>query len=139
MSSIPHREKKYIAYNQDGIESIVFEVAMKSEKWFFIGIYRPACVIIRHLKSTIEYICQRCNVKRKATFIMGDISVDFQNNINQIQDSLDVFDLTNLVEGPTYFKNHLPPSGVDVILTTCPRWVASCDNINIVSVITIIL
>ncbi len=73
------------------------------------------------MKSAIEYICQRCNAEGKATFIMGDIKVDFQKDINQIQDSLDVFDLTNLVKGPTYFKNHLHPFAVDVILTTCPR------------------
>ncbi len=57
LSSISHRERNDIAYNQDGIETIVFEVAMKREKWFFIGIYRPGSVIIRHLKSAIEYIC----------------------------------------------------------------------------------
>ncbi len=37
---------------------------------------------------------------------MGDINVDFQKDVNKIQDSLDVFDLTNLVKGPTCFKNH---------------------------------
>ncbi len=57
LSSIPHRVRKYIAYNQDGIETIVFEVAMKREKWFFIGIYHPGSLIIVHLKSAIEYIC----------------------------------------------------------------------------------
>ncbi len=31
LSSTPHRERKDIAYNQDGIETIVFEVAMKRE------------------------------------------------------------------------------------------------------------
>ncbi len=73
LSSIPHRERKDIAYNQDEIETIVFEVAMKREKWFFIGIYRPGSVIITHLKSAIEYICQRCNAEGKATFIMRDM------------------------------------------------------------------
>ncbi len=68
LPSIPHRESKYIAYNQDGIETIV---SMKKEKWFFIGIYRPGSVIIMHLKSAIEYICQRCNAEGRATFIMG--------------------------------------------------------------------
>ncbi len=131
LSSIPHRERKDIAYNQDGIETIVFEVAMKREKWFLIGIYRPGSVIIMHLKSAIEHICQRCNAGGKATFIMADINVDFQKDVNQIQDSLDVFDLTNFVKGPTCFKNHLHLSAVDVILTTCPRRVACCDNINI--------
>ncbi len=48
---------------------------------------------------------------------MGDINVDFQKDVNQIQDSLGVFDLKNLVKGPTCFKNHLHPSAVDVILT----------------------
>ncbi len=131
LSPIPHRERKDIAYNQNEIETIVFEVAMKREKWFFIGIYLPGSVIIRHLKNVIEYICQRCNVEGKATLIMGNINVDFQKYVNQIQESLDVFDLTNLVKGPTCFKNHLPPSGVDVILTTCPRWVSSYYYINI--------
>ncbi len=97
LSSIPHGERKDSAYNQDGIETIVFEVAMKRENCFFIGTYRPGSVIIRHLKSAIEYICQGYNTEGKATFIMGDINVDFLKDVNQIQDSLDVFDLTNFV------------------------------------------
>ncbi len=62
---------------------------------------------------------------------MGDINVDFQKAVNPIQDNLDVFDLTNLVKGPTCFKNHFHPSVVDVILTTCPRQMSSFDNITI--------
>ncbi len=45
---------------------------------------------------------------------MGDINVDFQKDVNPIHDSLDVFDLTNLVKGATCFKNHFHPSVVDV-------------------------
>ncbi len=62
---------------------------------------------------------------------MRDINVDFQKDVNQIQDSLDVFDLTILVKGPTCLKNHLHPSAVDVIFTTCPKLLASGDNTNI--------
>ncbi len=131
LSSIPHRERKDIAFNQDGIETMVFEVIMKKEKWFFIGIYRPGSVALAHLKSAIEYMCQRCNAEGKAVFILGDINVDFLRHKNSIQDELDVFYLQNLVEGPTCFKNPDNPSSVDVILTTCHRRVASCENLNI--------
>ncbi len=82
-SSIPHRERKDIAFNQDGIETIVFEVAMKKEKWFFIGIYRPGSVGISHLKSAIEHMCQQCSAEGKATFILGYINVDFLKILTQ--------------------------------------------------------
>ncbi len=131
LSSIPHRERKDIAFNQDGIETMVFEVMMKKEKWFFILIYRPGSVAIRYLKSAIEYMCQRCNAEGKATFILGDINVDFLQHVTPLQDELDVFDLQNLVKGPTCFKNPENPTSVDVILTTCPRRVASSQNTNI--------
>ncbi len=34
-SCLPHIERKDLTYNQDGIESMVFEVIMKKQRCFF--------------------------------------------------------------------------------------------------------
>ncbi len=130
-STIPHRRRKDLAYTQDGIESMVFEIFMKGEKWFFVSMYRPGSVSILHLRSAFDYICQRCNSEGRATFLMGDINVDFMKEKYVIQPELDVYGLVNLVKGPTCFKNPDNPSSVDVILCTCPRRISSTLNVNI--------
>ncbi len=33
-SCLSHNERKDLVYNQDGIESMVFETIMKKQKWF---------------------------------------------------------------------------------------------------------
>ncbi len=130
-STIPHRPRKDLAYTQDGIESMVFEIMMKGEKWFFISVYRPGSVSILHLRNALEYMCQRCGSEGRATFLMGDINVDFLKDKFLIQHELDIYNMTNLIKGPTCFKNPDNPSSVDVILCTCPRRISSTLNVNI--------
>ena len=115
-SCLPHRERHDIAFNQDGIESIVMEVMVKKEKWFFIHIYRPPRVSITFLRDSIDYKYQRCNYESKTIFVLGDLNVDFLKGKNPLQDTLDVFNLKNVIVGPTCFKSVQSPTAVTVVI-----------------------
>jgi hypothetical protein len=62
---------------------------------------------------------------------MGDLNVDFLQENNPLQEVLHDYGLTNIIEGPTCFKNLDKPTLNDVILTNCPRKIASTLNVNI--------
>ena len=128
---LPHRERHDIAFNQDGIESIVMEVMVKKEKWFFIHIYRPPRVSITFLRDSVDYMYQKCNYESKTIFVLGDLNVDFLKGKNPLQDTLDVFNLKNVIVGPTCFKSMQSPTAVDVILTNYCNRINSHLNINI--------
>jgi hypothetical protein len=76
-SCIPHTQRKDLAFNQDGIESMVFEVIMKKQRWFFIIIYRPPDVSVVHLRSAIDYMCIRCQAESQTMYLLGDLNVNF--------------------------------------------------------------
>ena len=130
-SCLPHTPRKDLAYNQDGMESMVFEVIMKKQKWFFIILYRPPDVSIIYLRSAIDYICIRCQVESQTMFLIGDINVDFSKENNPLKCVLDDYGLQNVIKGPTCFKNHERPTLIDVILTNCPRRLTATLNANI--------
>ncbi len=84
-----HIPRKDLAYNQDGIKYMVFEVIMKKQKCFFIILYRPPDVSIIYLQSAIDYICVRCQVESHTMFIISDINVDFSKDNNPLECVLD--------------------------------------------------
>jgi hypothetical protein len=130
-SCIPHTQRKDLAYNQDGIESMVVEVIMKKQRWFFIIIYRPPDVSIVYLRSAIDYMCMRCQAISQTMFILGDLNVDFCKENNPLEYVLNDYSLINVIKGPTCFKNPNAPTLNDVILTNCPRRLTSTLNVCI--------
>lgn len=130
-SVTPHRHRKDISFNQDGIEDMVFEVILSKEKWFFITMYRPPSVHINFLKSAIRYLYDRCIHESNYVVLLGDINVNFLQENNPLQEDLDLYALKNIVDGPTCFKSLSNPSLVDVILINNSRKIQSCLNVNL--------
>jgi hypothetical protein len=130
-SVVPHRLRNDISFNQDGIEDMVFEISMKKTKWFFILMYRPPSVQIRYLREAIKYLYERCGNQSQNIVILGDLNVNFNDENNQLQDELDIYALSNFVQGPTCFKSQINPSSVDVILTSNTKKFTSTLNIDI--------
>ena len=130
-SVIPHRIRKDISFNQDGIEDMVFEFAMKKQKWFFILMYRPPSVNVNMLRGAIKYLYDRCQNESQNIVILGDLNVNFNDAQNQLQDELDIYALSNIVNGPTCFKSVSNPSLVDVILTNNTRKFHPSLNVDI--------
>lgn len=129
-SCIPHRERRDMSYNDNGIESIVVEITFDKDRWYIVTIYRPPNVPVYHLIEALTVLAETCQSNGKCTFIMGDINIDFLKPINPLSDVLDVYGLKNIVTGPTCFKSKTNPSSVDVILTDSKLKVKSCINVG---------
>lgn len=130
-SCIPHTLRNELAYRQDGIESMVLEITMKKQKWFYIIVYRPPNVSVYYLKCAIEYMCDRCQAQGRPMFLFGDLNVDFLKEPNPLSSVLEIYGLTNIITGPTCFKNPISPTLNDVILTNFANKVCSSLNVNI--------
>ena len=129
-SAIPHTPRYDLGFNQDGIESMVFEVVIKRQRIFFIIIYRPPSVSVTNLIYAIDYICLRCQALSQTLYLMGDLNVDFQCENNPLINVMNDYSLRNIISGPTCFKNIERPTLNDVILTNCPKRILCTLNIN---------
>ena len=83
-SSIPNRMRADLAYNQDGIESMVIEITVKQERWFFVVLYRPPNVSINYLKSAMDYTSHKCLEQTELVFLLGGLNIDFGKDINPL-------------------------------------------------------
>ena len=63
---------------------MVLEVIIQRRKWFFVTVYRPPKVNVCHLRSGIEYICQNCFSESSSVFLLGDVNVDFLQDVNPL-------------------------------------------------------
>ena len=102
------------------IEAIVIEINLKKRKWLLIGSYNPhKDVIRRHLSSIGDKLNELC-IKYENFILIGDFNSEMH------EDAMNVFcatyNLKNLVNEPTCFKNAENPSCIDLILTNKPSF-----------------
>ena len=120
-SGIPHRRWYDIEPEiSHGIEIMIIETRLyKAEIWFLVSVYKPHKIKDRLLEMVFTDICQSLQKESPHWFILGDMNLDM-NVTNSLRDVSMVFDLTNLVDGPTCFKGDTP-SSVDVLLSSEPQ------------------
>ena len=73
----------------------------------------------------------KCLCESSSIYIIGDLNVNVLNHPNLLDDSLDILNLTIVVQGPTCFKNVDNPTLLDVILTNTPRRLTSVLNMSL--------
>ena len=127
--SIPHKNRPDIAYNNNGIESIVIQVETEKANILFLHIYKPPNIHTNILNNAIEIMLNKCLLETKFIVIIGDLNVNFVKNPNQLTDLCDTFDLKQTVKNPTCFKSIENPSLLDVILTNCPKSLTTTINL----------
>jgi len=130
-SSLPSRPRPDVAYNKNGIESIVMEITSKRGKCFVVCIYRPPSVHVKYLVDSLNDICNHCYTESKSVYIIGDLNVNFMSHVNALTDTLTMLNLCNVVQGATCHKNVESPTLLDVILTNCKKSVSSTFNVDI--------
>ena len=130
-SNIPHRIRNDCALNANGVENITLQLKLTSENMFISCMYRPPKVHVSHLITSLEHVCEKCICDGSSLYIIGDLNVDMMTKSNALADTLDVFNLRNVVRKPTCFKNVLNPSLLDVILTNTPRRLTSVLNVSL--------
>ena len=122
-SDIPHRRRCDLEPNgqiSHGIEIMVIEARLyKVEKWHLVIIYKPPKVTKSSFENILTEICQSLEKESPHWFIMGDTNLDVSHE-KSLSDLCVVYNLSNLVDGPTCFKGDTP-SSIDVLLSTEPK------------------
>ena len=126
---LPHRNRQDIAINSNGIESIVIHVKLNRYNLFFICVYKPPNVNNAHLKSAIEEMMNKCNLESEYVYFIGDMNVNFGNNNNALTETLNSFDLKQMIKDPTCFKSIQNPTLIDIIITSRPKSIVKTMNI----------
>jgi len=131
-SSIPHRVRNDLKCDiVSGIESLVIEIKLKSEKMLIMIMYKPPNISIVSLIECLGSVLDRCYAECKSVYLLGDINVNFKNLPDTIEHFMKGYNLKNVIEGPTCFKNAQNPTLIDVILTNTPLRISSHFNCSI--------
>ena len=126
--SIPHRILKTHSGITNAIEYMSFEVCFKRRTWFLVYMYKPPKVSDESAWSVLSQLADNFVDSSKLAIFFGDINHDmFKDNI--LHDLCDVYDLKNVIRGPTCFKGE-NPTLLDVFLTNKPSSFCNCINID---------
>ena len=101
------------------IEAIVIEINLRKTKWLLIGSYSPHKSMI---DSHLNIICMgldELHQKYENFIIIGDLNSEMSEN--SMDDFCCIYNLKNLINKPTCFKNPQHPTSIDIILTNKPR------------------
>ena len=131
-SDIPHRRRADLEYSKNGIESMIFEVHVKKEKWMVAIVYRSPSVNTDHLYDAMNHITTALEQESRTFFILGDLNVNLLKDNKEKHDFvnfLDVYDMSNVIRSPTCFKGE-NPTLIDVILTNSPKRIAESTCID---------
>ena len=126
--SIPHRMLKTHSGITNAIEYMSFEICFKRRKWFIVYMYKPPKVSHECARGVLSQLADHFVDSSNLTIFFGDINYDmFKDNI--LHDLCDVYDLKNVIRGPTCFKGE-NPTLLDVFLTNKPNSFCNCINID---------
>ena len=101
------------------IECLFVEINLYKRKWLIVGTYNPCKQNISvHLSVLIIYI-NRLTCKYDHLLIIGDFNSEPSDK--ELQEFCNLYNLKNLVNEPTCYKNHKNPSCIDLIFTNRPR------------------
>ena len=111
---IPCNQVDFISRPND-IEGIFLEIKLRKTKWLLMGGYNPN-------KQTISYFLEHVSNnldKHMGNFDNFLLIGDFNSTMleKQMSDFCLLYDLSNLINEPTCYKNPLNPTSIDVILT----------------------
>ena len=129
-SCIPHRIRNDLCQNDNGIESMILEISIRKETWFFIIVYRPPSIHVMYLNTALEKMVEKCQCLGKSVFVMGDLNIDFSKETTPLSGFLETFGMKNMVKGATCFKSVNNPTSVDVILTDSWSRISECINVS---------
>ena len=102
-------------------QSIVIEVRLGKEKWFFVSMYRPPSSCENVFITSLIQLCDKLLVETNNLVVLGDLNINMMASGNSLSNFCDLYDMTNLVKEPTCFKSLNNPSLIDVILATQPK------------------
>ena len=125
----------------DKLENNCYELYVNDQKWLIMGAYKPPSMKNNDFLEYFTKSLDKCFVSYENIIIFGDFDFDMMcaEQFQILNDICDIFNLSQLVKGPTCFKKGCNPSPVDVIITNkknmcfkttnSPTGVSDCHNI----------
>ena len=103
----------------DNIEGIFIEINLRRNKWLLFGGYNNHKLNIQNFLGKLGSNIDRYMSKLEHFLFLGD----FNSEVHEegMRTFCEMYNLRNLIVGPTCFKNPLHPSSIDVILTNRAR------------------
>ena len=130
-NDLSHRSRSDLEHStHTPVESLIFEIAIRKEKWPFICLYNPHNKYKKQCCNSIETFYDAVQAEHITTaFVIGDMTINMMNDRDSLWlcNTMETHGLTNIVNDPTCFKAD-NPSLIDMILTNKPRRVA--DTLN---------
>ena len=127
---MPCDRKRKLEFNI--VESINIEILIADEKWLISRVYRPQTIDEKTFNEDFIKTCDQITTAYDNFMFIGDLNYDMlvSDKSSPLQNVCDIFDLTNLVKGPTCYTKNSNPSLNDVILTNMPNNCMNVTNCN---------
>ena len=111
---LPCKELKLHTLPND-IEAIFIEITIRKVKYLIMGAYNPHKDKISYFLKHVSEELDKFLSSYENIILLGD----FNSSVSErdMKDFCEVYNLDNLIKGPTCFKNPSNPSSIDVILT----------------------
>ena len=138
-SDFPSSRKQSL--ESEKIETLCHEVYISDRKWLIAGAYKPPSMSNNEFTEHFSRFADISLIHYEHMLLFGDLNFDMLNSDKSatLNDFCDIFNLSQLVNGPTCFKKGCIPSLVDVIMTNkkslcfksqnIPTGVSDCHNI----------
>ena len=100
-------------------EGMFIELVINKSKWILIGGYNPhkdnTSYFLRHISKMVD-----ANIRKYEKFLLiEDFNADIKDHA--MSEFCEMYNLKNLINEPTCYKNPNNPSSIDVILTNRKR------------------
>ena len=111
--------KEIETYNlPDNVEGLFLEMIIRKSKWLVFGGYNPhkekAPDFLKHVSKELDALLP----KYENLLLLGDFNVTIEEK--PLEDFCEIYNLKNLINVPTCYKNPRNPSFIDVMLTNRP-------------------
>ena len=97
------------------IEAILFELTLRNKKWLLMGGYNPANDTTSYFLDHVSKSLDKNMANYDNILIIGDLNSTMSDG--PMKNFCEIYNLENLINEPTCYKNPDNPSSIDVVLT----------------------
>ena len=111
---IPCKELKSVKLPSD-VEGIFIELNLRRSKWLLIGGYNPKKENITYYLNHVSKVLDKLIINYENMILLGDFNTSIIDDT--MTDFCQMYNLQNMINEPTCYKNVNNPSAIDLILT----------------------
>ena len=107
-NDLPHRRRSDLEHSTHlPVESLIFEIIIRKEKWLFICLYSPHIKYKKQCCDSIETFFNAVQAEHISTaFVIGDMNINMMNDRDSLwlRDTMETHGLTNIIITPHVLK-----------------------------------